>query len=194
MKKNTDDYSAFADAAPSTEGLADLSKTALELYEAELEVSRCEANLKAAQKRVADISENVLPGLFEAVGLEEIKLANGTKLKVESVLTIGSVTKKPEVLSWLEETGQGGLIKRTLAVSLGKSEPEREAALIKELAEEGYKDVSALRWVESQTLKAHVKKQLEAGAEVDMDLLGAREFKRAKITGKPQDGSSAFGE
>jgi len=194
MATKPDDYAAFADAAPSTEGLADLSKTAIELYEAEMEVSRCEAALKAAQKKVADISENVLPGLFEAVGLEEIKLANGTKLKVESVLTLGSVTKKPEVLKWLEDTGNSGLIKRTLAVALGKDADEAEAALIKELAEEGYTDVSALRWVEAQTLKAHVKKQLEAGAEVNMDLLGAREFKRAKITGKPQDGSSAFGE
>jgi len=35
---------------------------------------------------------------------------------------------------------------------------------------------------------------LEAGAEVDMNMLGVRQFKKAEITGKPKDGSSAFGE
>lgn len=194
MSDKANDYAAFAADAPSAEGLTDLSKTATSLLEAEQEVTRLEGELKAAQKKVQDISENVLPALFEANNLSELKLANGTKLKVEPVLTLGSVTKKPEVLKWLEESGNGGLIKRTLTVALGKDADEREAALIEELASEGFSDVSPLRWVEAQTLKAHVKKELEAGRSVDMDLLGAREFKRAKITGLPKDGSSAFGE
>jgi hypothetical protein len=189
------DYTKFASAAPSGEALADLSKAAIDLYQAELEVSRLEGELKAAQKKVEDISTHVIPDLMDLAGLEELSLKNGTKLKVEPILTIGSgAGKNPAVLAWIEETGHSGLIKRSVAVSLGKDADEKELKLLEELKAEGFTDVSALREVNAQTLKAHVKKLLEAGKDVDMDLLGAREFKRAKITGQPKDGSSAFGE
>lgn len=189
------DYTKFASAAPSGESLADLAKAAIDLYQAELEVSRLEGELKAAQKKVEDISTHVIPDLMDLAGLEELALKNGTKLKVEPILTIGSgAGKNPAVLAWIEETGHSGLIKRSVAVSLGKDADEKELKLLEELKAEGFTDVAAFREVNAQTLKAHVKKLLEAGKEVDMDLLGAREFKRAKITGQPKDGSSAFGE
>lgn len=189
------DYTKFATAAPSADALAGLSKAAIDLYQAELDVARIEGELKAAQKRVEDISTHVIPDLMDEAGVKELALKNGTKLKVEDMLTIGSgAGKNPAVLSWIEETGHSGLIKHSLAISLGKDADEREAALLAELKEQGVTDVSSLREVNAQTLKAHVKKLLEAGKDVDMDLLGAREFKRAKITGQPKDGSSAFGE
>lgn len=187
------DYSAFAGAAPTSEALSNLGKAAKNLFDAEAEVLRCQSELKAAQKKVDDLAEHTIPGLMTEANLKEIKLANGTKLEIKDMLTIGSVTKNAEVLAWLEKTGNSGLIKRNVTVVLGK-DPEREKKLLAELKEEGFKDVESLRWVESQTLKAHVKKILEDGGEVNMDLLGVRQFKQAKITGKPQDGSSAFGE
>lgn len=189
------DYAAFAAEAPSAEALAGLSKSAIDLYQAQLEVARLEGELKAAQKKVEDIETHVIPDLMDEAGLAEIALKNGTKLKVEPVLTIGSGKgKDAAVLKWITETGHSGLIKRSVSVSLGTKADEKEAALLAELKAEGFEDVSALAEVNAQTLKAHVKKLLEAGKEVDMDLLGAREFKRAKITGQPKDGSSAFGE
>lgn len=189
------DYAKFAEDAPNLEGLADLSRTALDLYEAELEVARCEEELRAAKKRVEDISVHTLPDLMDDLGLAEMKLQNGTKLEVKQVLTLGSgVGKNPAVLEWLEKTNNSGLIKRSINVHLGKDADEKEAALVEELRAEGFSDFSSVHEVHAQTLTAHVRKLLKAGADVDMDLLGAREFKRAKITGKPKDGSSAFGE
>jgi len=189
------DYTAFAADAPSPESVLDLAKCAIELAQAELEVARIEGELRAAKKRVEDISEHVLPDLMDLAGVSELALKNGTKLKIEPILTLGSgAGKNPEVLRWIEETGHSGLIKRSVSVLLGRDADERETTLLKDLAADGFTDVSALAEVNAQTLKAHVKRLLEAGKEVNMDLLGAREFKRAKITGQPKDGSSAFGE
>jgi len=192
---NEHDYAAFATDAPSPESVSDLAKCAIELAQAELEVARIEGELRAAKKRVEDISEHVLPDLMDLAGVSELALKNGTKLKIEPILTLGSgAGKNPEVLRWIEETGHSGLIKRSVSVLLGRDADERETTLLKDLAADGFTDVSALAEVNAQTLKAHVKRLLEAGKEVNMDLLGAREFKRAKITGQPKDGSSAFGE
>jgi len=193
MKDN--DYGRFADAAPAPEKIADLSTAAISMYEAELEVLRAEQQLKDAEAKLRDISEKVLPDLMEEAGMAELVLANGTKLKVEDKLTVRPLAaNRPLIIEWLCRTGNGGKVKRNVVVSLGEDADEREAALIAELEAEGFKDHSTKEWVEPTTLTAHVKRALEAGEEVDMDMLNARVFKKAKITGKPKDGSSAFGE
>ena len=192
---NNTDYGRFADAAPSPEAITDLSTAAVEMYQAELEVLRCEQQLKDAQKALAEISERVLPDLMEEAGMQELVLANGTKLKIEDKLTVSPLkANRPAVIEWLRTTGHSAKVKRNVVVNLGKDADEREAALIAELDAEGFQDHTSQEWVEPSTLRAHVKKALEAGEEVDMDLLNARVFKKAKITGKPKDGSSAFGE
>lgn len=192
MKKN--EYSAFAEQAPSTEGLANLSLTAIALYEAEMDVIKAQAQVLRAQERVVELSERILPELMDTLKLKELKLTNGTTLKVDDILQIGSVTKNPDVLKWLEDSGHGSKIKRTVSVSLGKDADKQEKQLLEELTEEGFTDVTSLRWVESQTLKAHVKGVLEAGGELDMELLGVRQFKKAKIAGKAEKSESVFGE
>lgn len=189
------DYGRFAEAAPAPEKIADLSTAALAMYEAELEVLRCEQQLKEAQARLRDISEKILPDLMEEAGMASLELANGTKLKVEDKLTVTPLkANRPAVIEWLRRTGHSGKVKRNVIVNLGKDADEREAALLAELDAEGFRDHITEEWVEPSTLKAHVKKALEAGEEVDMDLLNARIFKKAKITGLPKDGSSVFGE
>lgn len=181
----SNDYSNFADEAPDEESISNVGKTAIELYEAEVEVLRVQAELKQAQAKVRDISERVLPDLMEEAGLVEIKMTNGGKLKVERKLTCSPLkANRPAVLSWLEITGHGGKIKHAVTVNVGKDE-ERERALTAKLAEEGFEDVKVDAWVEPATLRAHVNQCLKDGEEVDMDLLGARQYNKAKITGAP---------
>lgn len=186
------DYSAFADAAPSTEGLASLSNSAIDLYQAELEVAKAEMALKKAQQKVSDLSERVIPDLMEAVGLKELKLKNGTKLTVEPILTVSPLkANRDRVLEWLEKTGHSSKIKRAVTVSLGKDE-EQTKLLTSTLADQGFKDTTVDKWIEPQTLKAHVKLLLDDGKEVDMEMLGARQFNRAKITGKADSADTVF--
>lgn len=179
------DYSAFADDAPDSAAITDVGRTAMELYEAELEVLRCEAALKKAQARVRDLSEKTLPDLLEEAKIAEVKLANGGVLSVEKKLNVSPLkANRPKVLQWLEETGHASKIKRAVRVTVGK-DPEKTEALVKELAADGFADVEVDVWVEPATLTAHVRKCLEAGDELDMDLLGARTYSKAKITGAP---------
>ena len=192
---SSSDYGRFAEAAPAPEKVASLSAAAQEMYEAEMEVLRCEQQLKDAQARLRDVSEKVLPDMMEDAGMSELVLSNGTRLKVEDKLTVTPLkANRPAVIEWLRTSGHGSKVKRNVIVSLGKDADERERALLAELESEGFRDHRTEEWVEPSTLRAHVKRALEAGEEVDMELLNARLFKRAKITGKPKDGSSAFGE
>lgn len=179
------DYSDFTEAAPDAAAISDVGRTANELYEAELEVLRCEAALKKAQAVVRDLAEKTLPDLMEEAGLAEIKLANGGTLKVERKLTVSPLkANRPAVLQWLAETGHAAKIKHAVTVQVGK-DAEREQQLLEQLSASGYNDIDSKAWVEPSTLRAHVKKVLDVGGEVDMDLLGARQYSKAKITGAP---------
>lgn len=181
----TSDYSNFADKVPDASAIINVGECARDLYRAEQEVHHAEVLLRAAQAKVRDLAERTLPDLMEEAGLAEVKLANGGTLRVERKLTCSPLkANRPRVLAWLEDTGNGGKVKHAITVSVGK-DADKERELTQRLTAEGFEDIEVRAWVEPATLRAHVNKCLKAGDEVDMDLLGARQYSKAKITGAP---------
>lgn len=162
--------------------LAELSKAAEEQVEAELKVEEIEEQLKAAKKELNDIAEKRIPELMERADMESVTTASGKKVVVAETLR-ASIPKarRGEAYRWLDESGNGSIIKRKVQAQFAKNE-EAEAQALLERLREVFPLAEIEESVHASTLKAFVKERLENGEEVDADLFGVFVQKRAKIS------------
>jgi len=130
------------------------------------------AELKKAQADLAHISGDALPAALAEHGLTELKMADGSKVTVATVIS-ASITKEKayEAHDWLRANGHADLIKNTVSVSFGKGEDEKAAALISQLDEEGWAP-DQKEAVHPSTLKAFCKEQIERGTAIPSELFG----------------------
>jgi hypothetical protein len=88
--------------------------------------------------------------------------------------------KRQDAFQWLEEQGHGDLVKSVINIIFGMQEHEKRLAVMKLLSDNGiefYNNES----VHASTLKAFVKREIQAGHIVPDDLLGVYMFDEVKI-------------
>jgi hypothetical protein len=166
------------DSLTQLTNLCDLAiRTAMDIEEAE-------NVLKDRKKRLAGLIEDDIPALMSEVGagVESITLTNGFAVSIkDDVYASIPAARKDEAMTWLEEKGFGGLIKTEVTVSFGREKVKEAKEFTEKAVEEGLEAAFA-RDVHSQTLRAFLREQIEAAAEVPMDLFGARAVRLAKIS------------
>ena len=130
------------------------------------------ADLKKAQADLAHISGEALPAALAEHGLTELKMADGSKVTIATVIS-ANITKDRanEAHDWLRANGHADLIKNTVSVAFGKGEDEKAAALIRQLDEDGWAPDSK-EAVHPSTLKAFCKEQIERGTAIPSELFG----------------------
>ena len=180
----TVDISAYAEDVPlpspeQTRGLADLIKA---LADAELAVMVAEQELEEKKAAVKNLEYQQIPELMRAMRME---LFGADGLKVELVKEYWcSITaeRRAAAHKWLRENNQGGLIKKEIVIPFAMGQEEQAAALEKELGERFPGNVASSEGVHAQTLKAFVKRQMEANTKnFPAELFGAQEVQKAKI-------------
>jgi predicted mannosyl-3-phosphoglycerate phosphatase (HAD superfamily) len=130
------------------------------------------AELKRAQAELAHISGEALPAALAEHGLTELKMADGSKLTVATVISANiSKERAYEAHDWLRSNGHADLIKNTVSVSFGKGEDEKAAALISQLDAQGWA-TDQKEAVHPSTLKAFCKEQIERGTDIPSELFG----------------------
>ena len=135
--------------------------------------SQGDQELKQKEDYRTKLSEEVLPSLFSEVGLTEVKLSDGRKVKVSEYYRAAiKVENRDAAYTWLRNNGFGDLVKNQITCSFGRNEDEKASKLVSDLNEKGYESAQR-EWVEPSTLRAFVREQYEAGREIPMDLLGA---------------------
>lgn len=146
---------------------------------------RLEADLKVINDRIGKIEGELVPDIFDDLGFSQIKLADGTKVEVETTYAT-SITKANQVDAhrWLRDHGHEGLIKHVVAVTLKKGDPQEvHDELIDKLRElkVGFKDDES---VHASTLKAFVKEQLSGPEAVEFprDLFSVFTLRRTKTS------------
>ena len=150
-----------------------IGAVATDIAETEAEISVIKEKLKTKETYAKKLSQEVLPSLFSEVGLSEIKLADGRKIKVSEYYSATPLKENREkVHTWLRDNGFGDLVKNQISCSFGRNEDEKARGLIDTLNEQGYQS-SQREWVEPSTLRAFICEQHEAGRQLPMDLLGA---------------------
>ena len=135
-------------------------------------IEGAEDNLKDLKKKRDHISGEVIPTMMSEMGLAELKLHDGSHLKVSTSYKAHiSEANKEQAFNWLRDNGLGDIIKNEISVSFGRNE-DNKAADYAELARgQGVQPTQKMK-VEPMTLKALVRERAEAGKDMPTELFG----------------------
>ena len=164
-----EDQQDLVDKTVSIQSLADQIQT-LEGLNKRIETS--EDNLKNLKKEYQRISGEVIPTMMSEMGLSELKLQDGSHLKVSTSYKAHITEANKEMaFNWLRDNGLGDIIKNEISVSFGRDE-DNKAASYAELAKgQGFQPTQKMK-VEPMTLKALVRERIEAGKEMPTEIFG----------------------
>ena len=131
-----------------------------------------EDNIKNTKKDIDRLSGEVIPTMMTEMGLSELKLQDGSHLKVSTSYKAHITEANKEMaFNWLRDNGLGDIIKNEISVSFGRGE-DNKAAHYAELAKGQGLDPTQKLKVEPMTLKALVRERIEAGKEMPTEIFG----------------------
>lgn len=122
-----------SDAAPqepAADSLQRLSALCATLLEEQWRAAGLDEQLISSEARIRQLSEVDIPELLKECGLSEVKLADGTKVKVAADLEC-AITKenRAAAFAWLREHELGGIIKTLVALEFAKGDELKARAL-----------------------------------------------------------------
>lgn len=166
---------------PGNQSLAEVSRLAQQLIDAESQVEEFQARLKQAQVAVMELKQRQLPDTMQELGIKSFKLTSGAEVKVEPFFRCSLAGKAKEAaITWLKETEQDGLLTREITVPFGKGELDRSKALHEALLKKGYA-AALTESVNTASFKKLVRESLEAGLNPPLDTMGVFQGKEAVI-------------
>jgi hypothetical protein len=183
MSSATPDYSEHQEEVAGEGQLAQLSILADRQADAEHAVARLTADLAKANDQLRSICEHELPALMDELGMQDFTTTSGLKVTVRETIR-ASIPKdrKEAAFDWLDEHGHSSLVKRMFAVSFGRDEEKWARKFAADLRRRKRElSVDDIKKVESSTLRAFVKNQLEEGLELPLELFGVFRQRRSKI-------------
>jgi len=168
------------DAMSKTENIQSLADQVAMLEGLHKRIETSENNIKDLKKEYQRISGEVIHTMMSEMGLAELKLSDGSHLKVStSYRATITEANKEAAFNWLRDNGLGDIIKNEILVSFGRNE-DNKAASYAELAKgQGFQPTQKMK-VEPMTLKALVRERIEAGKEMPTEIFGV--FSENKTT------------
>ena len=158
------------DAMSKTENIQSLADQVQMLEGLNTRIEAGENNLKDLKKEYLRISGEVIPTMMSEMGLAELKLQDGSHLKVStSYRATITEANKEAAFNWLRNNGLGDIIKNEILVSFGRNEDNKAADYAALAEERGYQPTQKLK-VEPMTLKALVRERIEAGKDMPTEL------------------------
>lgn len=151
------------DLTVSNKELTEVSALVSTILDVEGEVESLELALKERKEKLAQLKERELPDLMNQIGLSSFKTADGKKVSVKKDYK-NTILNEEEAFRWLEETGNGALIKTEIKLNFGKG--EREACLeAKKVLSDNNLSFNEKEGVNAMTLNAFTREQLEHGVQ-----------------------------
>ena len=165
--KKTDNIQSLADQVERLEGVMTT-------------IEKAEENLKLLKKNRDYISGEVIPTMMSEMGFAELKLNDGSFLKVSTSYKAHiSEANKEAAYNWLRNNGLGDIIKNEISVSFGRNEDNKAADYAELAKSNGFQPTQKMK-VEPMTLKALVRERIEAGKEMPTEIFGV--FSENKTT------------
>ncbi len=160
------------DAMKKTDNIQSLADQVEKLEELQSRLQTQEQIMKDTKKQIERLSGEVIPTMMSEMGLAELKLQDGSHLKVStSYRATITEANKEAAFNWLRNNGLGDIIKNEISVSFGRNE-DNKAATYAELAKgQGFQPTQKMK-VEPMTLKALVRERIEAGKEMPTEIFG----------------------
>lgn len=163
----------------------DVASLARGMVDAQEEVEKAEAILKAKKEHLRLLQEETIPCVMQELGLDSVKLTTGQTLTVKQEVYC-SIPKDDETriqaFQYLIDHNAASLIKTYVSIEFGKDEWDKAMALKKKLQKDGL-DPMIEQTVHPQTLKAYIKEVLANQEPIDLALFGARAVMTAKLKG-----------
>ena len=168
------------DAMKRTDNIQSLADQVEKLEELNERLEDLEGLIKNTKQDIQKVSGDIIPTMMSEMGLAELKLQDGSHLKVATSYKAHiSEANKEMAFNWLRDNGLGDIIKNEISVSFGKSE-DNKAADYAELAKgQGVQPTQKMKG-EPMTLKALVRERIEAGKEMPTEIFGV--FSENKTT------------
>ena len=169
-----------ASVIPKDHDLESVAGIAQKQLELEAAVVRTEEHLKQLKRDLEQVSTRDLPDALMELGLSGLPLANGTVISIKPFVSASiSKARQEEAHTWLYKNGHGDLIKNIVSINAGKDKLAADAA-IDALVEAGFAPETK-ESVHTQTLKAFVREQVEAGTALPLELFGVFLGQKATI-------------
>jgi uncharacterized coiled-coil protein SlyX len=126
--------------------------------------------MKKTKEEMNRLSGEVIPTMMSEMGLSELKLQDGSHLKVATSYK-ASITEanKESAFNWLRDNGLGDIIKNEILVSFGRNEDNKAAEYANLAKGQGFQPTQKMK-VEPMTLKALVRERIEAGKEMPTEI------------------------
>ena len=166
--------------------ITDIAQQCVLLKKKEDEVAALEEKLKAKKEERDDISSRVIPELLAEQGLQEIKLADGSKVSVKKEFR--ATLPKDEIrreaaYQWLRDQNLGDIIKNNVTVSFGKGEDNKANQLVDLAVANGFtpQQKSDVAW---NTLTALYEERVKAGLDMPSDVFSLWIKDKTKISRK----------
>ena len=160
------------DALKKTDNIQSLADQVERLETFATTIEAAEENLKLLKKKRDHISGEVIPTMMTEMGLSELKLSDGSHLKVSTSYKAHiTEANKETAFNWLRTNGLGDIIKNEISVSFGSNEDTRAADYANLAKSQGLQPTRKMK-VESMTLKALVRERIEANKEMPADIFG----------------------
>ena len=158
------------DAMKKTENIQSLADQVEKLESLQSRLQLQEDNMKNTKKEIEKISGDIIPTMMSEMGLAELKLQDGSHLKVSTTYraTITEANKET-AFNWLRNNGLGDIIKNEISVSFGRNEDNKAADYATLAKERGFQPTQKMK-VEPMTLKALVRERLEAGKSMPTEI------------------------
>ena len=168
------------DAMSKTENIQSLADQVSMLEGLQKRIDTSESNIKDLKKEYQRISSEVIPTMMSEMGLAELKLQDGSHLKVSTTYraTITEANKET-AFNWLRDNGLGDIIKNEILVSFGRNEDNKAADYAALAKGQGFQPTQKMK-VEPMTLKALVRERIEAGKDMPTEIFGV--FSENKTT------------
>ncbi len=160
------------DAMKKTDNIQTLADQVERLEAMQQQLTIQEDAVKEKKKQIEHISGEVIPTMMTEMGLSELKLQDGSHLKVSTSYKAHiSEANKEAAYNWLRNNGLGDIIKNEISVSFGKDEDTKAASYV-DLAKSQGLEPSRKMKVEPMTLKALVRERIEAGKDMPTEIFG----------------------
>ena len=136
-----------------TENIQSLADQVENLEELRKDIENQEEYIKSLKKKQDHLSGEVIPTMMAEMGLAELKLQDGSHLKVStSYRATITEANKEAAFNWLRNNGLGDIIKNEISVSFGRNEDNKAADYAALAQERGFQPTQKLK-VEPMTQK-----------------------------------------
>lgn len=166
----------------SKPGLPALERVLREAIELEALVEHQENELKATKSALQRVKTGTIPDMMAELQIEKLAFS-GWEVSINDFVS-GSLPKDPvkrsAAVNLLVSYGASGLINTEVTATFGRSQHNAAIDLAKRLLEEGF-SAEIESGVHTQTLCKFARERIEAGEQIDLDILGLYTGKVAKI-------------